>query len=112
MIINLSDGVKTELLEGSAPIQLVLWAPSNNALVYVFQNNIYYRSSVNAADTFQVTSSTGTVSNGVPDWVYEGNQFCFELFGTFGAIIFIHTHQTSELTPKYVFRTPSDHLRE
>lgn len=71
-IINLSNGERTELVDGGLPVQLAVWAPTDNALVYVFQSNIYYRSSVSTKDVVQITATIGTVSNGVPDWVYEG----------------------------------------
>lgn len=69
VIINLETKQKIDLFY--SPVQLAVWAPTGNALVYVFENNIYYKSSVDARDV-QITSSPLGVSNGVPDWVYEG----------------------------------------
>jgi dipeptidyl-peptidase-4 len=56
-------------------LQLVRLAPVGNALVYVKDNDIYYRSSSSLdADEEQVTydGEPGIFYNGVPDWVYEG----------------------------------------
>lgn len=55
-------------------LQLASWAPRGNALVYVYQNNIYYRPEAEVAVDYQITDTgvVGTVYNGVPDWVYEG----------------------------------------
>lgn len=71
-IININTGEKINLLHGGLPAQLAVWAPTNNAVVFVFQNNIYYKTSISDKETVQITSTNGTVSNGVPDWVYEG----------------------------------------
>lgn len=58
----------------SISLQLASWAPRGNALVYVFQNNIYYRPEAEVAIEYQITNTGvfGTIYNGVPDWVYEG----------------------------------------
>lgn len=58
----------------STPLQLATWGPRGNALIYVYQNNIYYRPEAEKADDYQITNTGvfGTIYNGVPDWVYEG----------------------------------------
>lgn len=55
-------------------LELAVWGPQGNALAFVQNNNIYYRSSVNDA-TIQISTDgkPGTIYNGVADWVYEGN---------------------------------------
>jgi hypothetical protein len=61
---------------GGALLQLVRLAPVGNALVYVLDNDIYYRSSsYGGAEEKRVTVSgiPGVFYNGVPDWVYEGD---------------------------------------
>lgn len=47
---------------------------SGNALVYVFENNIYYRESAESDGAVRITNTSRTefVFNGIPDWVYEG----------------------------------------
>lgn len=72
-IIDLETGEKTELITGGIPVQLAIWSPTNNSLVFVYQNNIFYKSSVTAKEQ-QITSTDGYISNGVPDWVYEGKK--------------------------------------
>jgi len=61
---------------GGALLQLVRLAPVGNALVFVLDNDIYYRSSSSfGAEEKRVTFNgvPGIFYNGVPDWVYEGN---------------------------------------
>lgn len=61
-----------------AHLQLVRLAPTGSALVYVLDNDIYYRAS-GRADTVEqrvtFTGVPGVFYNGVPDWVYEGDFF-------------------------------------
>lgn len=59
-------------------LQLAVMSPGTNAVAYVDKNNIYYRA--NAEDEtsdIRLTSDgiSGKLYNGVPDWVYEGEQF-------------------------------------
>jgi len=58
----------------STPLQLAIWTPRGNALIYVYQNNIYYRPQAEVPNDYQITDTGvfGTIYNGVPDWVYEG----------------------------------------
>ncbi|KAF7397903.1 hypothetical protein HZH68_009125 [Vespula germanica] len=57
----------------SVSLQLATWAPTGNALIYVHQNNIFYRLEAEVPTDYQITDSGvfGTIYNGVPDWVYE-----------------------------------------
>ncbi|XP_072401301.1 venom dipeptidyl peptidase 4 [Diabrotica undecimpunctata] len=71
VIIELSTGTKIEAIKDNLPAQLVLWSPMGNGFVYVKENNIYYKESAKDGKTVQITSTTGYISNGVPDWVYE-----------------------------------------
>ncbi|XP_011494919.1 PREDICTED: venom dipeptidyl peptidase 4 isoform X2 [Ceratosolen solmsi marchali] len=73
-ILNLETLHETFLNENDSPVlQLVVWAPQGNALIYIFQNNIYYRPHAEIAEDYQITYNGvfGTIYNGVPDWVYE-----------------------------------------
>ncbi|XP_076681327.1 venom dipeptidyl peptidase 4 isoform X3 [Andrena cerasifolii] len=85
-IVNLKTLVETSLMANdSISLQLATWAPHGNALVYVHQNNIYYRPEAEVAADYQITDTGvfGTIYNGVPDWVYEE-----EVFGSNKAIWF------------------------
>ncbi|KAL2712952.1 venom dipeptidyl peptidase 4 isoform X2 [Vespula squamosa] len=57
----------------SLTLQLATWAPTGNALIYVHQNNIFYRLEAEVPTDYQITDTGvfGTIYNGVPDWVYE-----------------------------------------
>ncbi|KAL4710312.1 hypothetical protein ACJJTC_011128 [Scirpophaga incertulas] len=59
-----------------ALLQNFIWGPTGTALAYVFENNIYYQSSI-TSDPLKITSSgvVDVVYNGIPDWVYEEEVF-------------------------------------
>ncbi|XP_076165408.1 venom dipeptidyl peptidase 4 isoform X2 [Ptiloglossa arizonensis] len=85
-IVNLETLTETSLTANdSISLQLATWAPRGNALVYVHQNNIYYRPRADKAVDYQITDTGvfGTIYNGVPDWVYEE-----EVFGSNKALWF------------------------
>lgn len=52
----------------------VTWAPRGNGLVMVYNNDIFYRPSPRSDKNYRVTTTgvPGVISNGVPDWLYEG----------------------------------------
>ncbi|XP_076294344.1 venom dipeptidyl peptidase 4 isoform X2 [Lasioglossum baleicum] len=85
-IVNLRTLTDVSLTANdSMSLQLATWAPRGNALVYVYQNNIYYRPEAEVAEDYQITNTGvfGTIYNGVPDWVYEE-----EVFGSNKALWF------------------------
>ncbi|XP_043250210.1 venom dipeptidyl peptidase 4-like isoform X2 [Colletes gigas] len=84
-IVNLTTLSERSLVNDTISLQLATWAPRGNALVYVYQNNIYYRPEVEKPVDFQITNTGvfGTIYNGVPDWVYEE-----EVFGSNKALWF------------------------
>ncbi|KOX67433.1 Inactive dipeptidyl peptidase 10 [Melipona quadrifasciata] len=71
----MSLGKSSLTANDSISLQLATWAPRGNALVYVYQNNIYYRPEAEVAVDYQITDTGvfGTIYNGVPDWVYEAS---------------------------------------
>ncbi|CAB0042041.1 unnamed protein product [Trichogramma brassicae] len=77
-IVNLETREETLLRSnGLGALQLALWAPEGNGLVYVYQSNIYYRPEAEIDKDYQITHTGefGRVYNGVPDWVYEEEIF-------------------------------------
>ncbi|CAL7939159.1 unnamed protein product [Xylocopa violacea] len=77
-IVKLDTLSETSLMANdSISLQLATWAPQGNALVYVYQNNIFYRPQAEVAEDYQITDTGvfGTIYNGVPDWVYEEEVF-------------------------------------
>lgn len=76
MIIDLNTKETFQLGIGEKlDLLLTVWSPVGNAIAFVFENNIYYRSSVKAESTIQITRDTGFINNGIPDWVYEEEVF-------------------------------------
>lgn len=60
------------------PLQLATWNSVGNGLVFVYKNNIYYKSNATTEGIVKpITSSDpdSSVLNGVPDWVYEEEIF-------------------------------------
>ncbi|XP_015112517.1 venom dipeptidyl peptidase 4 isoform X2 [Diachasma alloeum] len=77
-IVNLQTLIEKLLTVGnSTNQQLATWTGAGNALVYVNQNNIYYRPEAERAIDYQITTSGvfGSIYNAVPDWVYEEEIF-------------------------------------
>ncbi|CAL8070492.1 unnamed protein product [Orchesella dallaii] len=54
-------------------LQWVGWGPRGNSLVFVYENDIYYKSEVRSNHTTRITKTgrPGLIYNGVPDWLYE-----------------------------------------
>uniref|UniRef100_A0A3Q0SR88 Dipeptidyl-peptidase 4 n=1 Tax=Amphilophus citrinellus TaxID=61819 RepID=A0A3Q0SR88_AMPCI len=57
-------------------VQYFAWAPEGNKLAFVWNNNVYIKTSPNSPPQ-QVTSSgeENYLLNGIPDWVYEEEMF-------------------------------------
>lgn len=66
-----------EIAEGEN-LPLAIWGPVGNGIVFVLNNNVYYReiSGRNVTER-QLTYDgiDGVLYNGVPDWVYEGASY-------------------------------------
>ncbi|KAG7207518.1 hypothetical protein KM043_009149 [Ampulex compressa] len=72
-VYSIKDRTYVDIANGMH-IPLVVWSPTKNALVYVMNNDIYYKvlPSNDRADRRLTTNGEyGIVYNGVPDWVYE-----------------------------------------
>ena len=50
------------------------WAGRGSALLLVYDYDIYYKPAANASQSYRITNTAvpGVISNGVPDWLYEG----------------------------------------
>ncbi|XP_055907459.1 venom dipeptidyl peptidase 4 isoform X2 [Eupeodes corollae] len=85
-IVDLETGAVHPLkIKGNQEhLYLVQWAPIGNALIINFERNLYYKPTAMDSDEIQLTTSTSpTILNGIPDWVYEE-----EVFGTNSAVWF------------------------
>uniref|UniRef100_A0A3Q2EDJ2 Dipeptidyl peptidase like 10 n=1 Tax=Cyprinodon variegatus TaxID=28743 RepID=A0A3Q2EDJ2_CYPVA len=53
-------------------LQFAAWGVTGQQLIYIFENNIYYRSHVKS-NSLRLTSSgkEGVIFNGIADWLYE-----------------------------------------
>ncbi|KAF3858234.1 hypothetical protein F7725_011435 [Dissostichus mawsoni] len=55
-----------------AVLQFAGWGPRGEQLIFIFENNIFYRSTVdNRAIRLVSTGKEGVVFNGLTDWLYE-----------------------------------------
>uniref|UniRef100_A0AAQ5XWR6 Dipeptidyl-peptidase 6b n=1 Tax=Amphiprion ocellaris TaxID=80972 RepID=A0AAQ5XWR6_AMPOC len=55
-----------------AILQFAGWGPQGQQLIFIFENNIYYRTTVESrAIRLVSTGKEGTVFNGLADWLYE-----------------------------------------
>ncbi|XP_061776321.1 dipeptidyl aminopeptidase-like protein 6 isoform X2 [Nerophis ophidion] len=55
-----------------AVLQFAAWGPKGQQLIFIFENNIYYRATVESSSIRLVSSGKeGEVFNGLPDWLYE-----------------------------------------
>lgn len=61
---------------------LAQWTPRGHGLVMVQDYDIYYRTSPLSNTAYRVTNTAvpGILSNGVPDWLYEGKTFSYHFF--------------------------------
>jgi len=55
------------------PLLYATWAPTDDAIAFVFHNDLYYTTRPDLATMYRLTDTgqIGTIFNGVPDWVYE-----------------------------------------
>ncbi|MED6270278.1 hypothetical protein CHARACLAT_008667, partial [Characodon lateralis] len=57
----------------NAQLQFAGWGPQDQQLIFIFENNIYYRSKVESRSIRLVsTGKEGVIFNGLSDWLYEG----------------------------------------
>ncbi|XP_050952205.1 inactive dipeptidyl peptidase 10 isoform X2 [Labeo rohita] len=74
-IYTVASGEITDLTpseEDTSVLQYAAWGPQGNQLVYVFENDIYYKSDVSSkAMRLTATGRNGMVLNGLSDWTYE-----------------------------------------
>uniref|UniRef100_A0A8C2XCS1 A-type potassium channel modulatory protein DPP6 n=1 Tax=Cyclopterus lumpus TaxID=8103 RepID=A0A8C2XCS1_CYCLU len=60
----------------NAQLQYAGWGPQDQQLIFVFENNIYYRSRVdNRSIRLVSTGKEGVIFNGLSDWLYEEEIF-------------------------------------
>uniref|UniRef100_A0A667ZCR4 Dipeptidyl-peptidase 6b n=1 Tax=Myripristis murdjan TaxID=586833 RepID=A0A667ZCR4_9TELE len=56
----------------NAVLQFAGWGPQGQQLIFIFENNIYYRATVESRSIRLVsTGKEGVVFNGLADWLYE-----------------------------------------
>uniref|UniRef100_A0A8C1IU25 Uncharacterized protein n=1 Tax=Cyprinus carpio TaxID=7962 RepID=A0A8C1IU25_CYPCA len=68
------DGITdlTPSEEDISVLQYAAWGPQGNQMVYVFENDIYYKPDVSSkAMRLTATGRNGMVVNGLSDWTYE-----------------------------------------
>ncbi|XP_016392849.1 dipeptidyl aminopeptidase-like protein 6 [Sinocyclocheilus rhinocerous] len=79
IICSLHSPEKVELTPNevqSTALQYAGWGPKGQQLIFIFENNIYYKAQVNSPSIRLVsTGSLGGVFNGLADWLYEEEIF-------------------------------------
>ncbi|TRZ04038.1 hypothetical protein DNTS_006377 [Danionella cerebrum] len=70
----------------NAHLQFAGWGPRGQQLIFIFENNIYYRATVeNRSIRLVSTGKEGVIFNGLSDWLYEGGRaFAGDRFYAFG----------------------------
>ncbi|XP_058833388.1 venom dipeptidyl peptidase 4 isoform X2 [Topomyia yanbarensis] len=56
-------------------LNVVEWSPVGNSFIFVYLNNIYYKSSPDAVEVQITDDGAPSIYNGIPDWVYEEEVF-------------------------------------
>ncbi|KAL0966144.1 hypothetical protein UPYG_G00291470 [Umbra pygmaea] len=60
----------------NAPLQYAGWGPNGQQLIFIFENNIFYRATVSSRTIRLVsTGKEGVIFNGLADWLYEEEIF-------------------------------------
>lgn len=61
---------------------LAEWSPRGHGLIMVQDYDIYFRPSPTSPHWYRITDTAvpGVISNGVPDWLYEGTISCDDSF--------------------------------
>lgn len=62
---------KYDSIENGAYLSLARWAPLSDDLLYIRDNDIYYRRFLRNAQRVTNNGVDGVIYNGIPDWVYE-----------------------------------------
>lgn len=76
-ILNVATKTVTPILieNNEVPLQYAQWNPISNGIVFVFNNDIYYKNTPTDEPRRITQDGSQFVSNGVPDWVYEEEVF-------------------------------------
>ncbi|XP_005163346.1 dipeptidyl-peptidase 6 isoform X1 [Danio rerio] len=79
IICSLDSPERVELTPNevqSTALQYAGWGPKGQQLIFIFENNIYYKAQVNSPSIRLVsTGSLGVIFNGLADWLYEEEIF-------------------------------------
>ncbi|KAA0704985.1 Dipeptidyl aminopeptidase-like protein 6 [Triplophysa tibetana] len=60
----------------NAHLQFAGWGPQGQQLIFIFENNVYYRATVgNRSIRLVSTGKEGVIFNGLSDWLYEAEIF-------------------------------------
>lgn len=62
---------------GRSDIQYAQWSPTGHALLWVVENNLYFKPNLLASEIgMETNGGKNAIFNGIPDWVYEGEKQC------------------------------------
>nr|CAD7394586.1 unnamed protein product [Timema cristinae] len=108
VIYDIENSVYSNV-SGTSYLQLARWSPRGSALVFVLDNNIFYRPDASNETQHQITRTgePGVYYNGVPDWVYEGRYLTNRRFTRSS---FTYSYVRSNYI-QVIFKNKTQHLR-
>lgn len=83
---------------------LAEWSPRDHGLIMVQNYDIYFRPSPTSPHWYRITDTAvpGVISNGVPDWLYEGNFLIPTNY--FIKILLYHVHYLQQMRNPYLYQ--------
>ncbi|XP_062563620.1 venom dipeptidyl peptidase 4 isoform X2 [Armigeres subalbatus] len=94
-------------------LNVVEWSPVGNSFIFVYLNNLYYKSSPDAVEVQITNDGEASIYNGIPDWVYEEEVFSTNIATWFSAdgqkLAFIRFNDTNTRLMKIPIYGPPGH---
>lgn len=114
-IVDLQNGRVIEVNVGGVrrALNVVEWSPVGNSFIFVYLNNLYYKSSPDAEEVQITNDGEASIYNGIPDWVYEEEVFSTNIATWFSAdgqkLAFIRFNDTNTRLMKIPIYGPPGH---
>lgn len=114
-IVDLQNDRVIEINVGGVrrALNVVEWSPVGHSFIFVYLNNLYYKSSPDAEEIQLTTDGEASIYNGIPDWVYEEEVFSTNIASWFSAdgqqLAFIRFNDTKTRLMKIPIYGPPGH---